>query len=220
MKYKGIIFDFNGTLFFDTPFHNLAWQEMTQELIGRDLDEELKVKMHGKNNQEIIRCIDPKLDKCESEFYSKRKEALYRQICLAHPADLHLVKGASELFDYLQRNNIPFTIASASIKDNIEFFIKTFSLDKWFAVDKIVYDDGSYPNKISMFQKASELIGVPLESCVIFEDSKTGIGYAKEIGTGLVVGIGDKHIFKVLNDYGADMCISDFDEFDCHRLIQ
>lgn len=25
MKYSGMIFDFNGTLFWDTPLHNKAW---------------------------------------------------------------------------------------------------------------------------------------------------------------------------------------------------
>lgn len=25
MKYSGVIFDFNGTLFWDTPLHNKAW---------------------------------------------------------------------------------------------------------------------------------------------------------------------------------------------------
>ena len=48
MKYKAVIFDFNGTLFYDTPFHNIAWQRVIKEITGRDLDDELRVKMHGK----------------------------------------------------------------------------------------------------------------------------------------------------------------------------
>ena len=54
MKFKGIIFDFNGTLFYDTPFHNIAWQRITKEITGKDLDDELRIKMHGKNNKDIL----------------------------------------------------------------------------------------------------------------------------------------------------------------------
>lgn len=214
MKYRGVIFDFNGTLFFDTPFHNLAWQQMVVELTGKDISDELRIKMHGKNNKEILWCIDENMSDEDNEYNSKRKEALYRSICLEHPDLLHLVAGASDLFDYLKENNIPFTIASASIKENIDFFVKTFSLDKWFDVDKIIYDDGTHVNKISMFKEASKLLGVELGDCVIFEDSKTGIGIAKEVKTGLVVGIGDKDSFTTLTDYGADCCITDYTEFD------
>ena len=38
------------------------------------------------------------------------------------------------------------TICSASIKDNIDFFISSFHLDRWFDVDKIMYDDGIHLN--------------------------------------------------------------------------
>ncbi|MFR3429530.1 MAG: hypothetical protein ACLTTH_05245 [Holdemanella porci] len=38
-----------------------------------------------------------------------------------------MVKGAEEYFDYLKESNIPFTIASASIKPNIDFFVEIVS---------------------------------------------------------------------------------------------
>lgn len=61
------------------------------------------------------------------------------------------------------------------------------------------------------------MLNTEIEDCIIFEDSKTGIGYAKEIGTGLVVGIGDD--FAMLKNYGADFCISDFTEFECNKYL-
>lgn len=217
MKYKAVIFDFNGTLFYDTPFHNIAWQRMVKEITGKDLDDELRIKMHGKNNKEILYCIKENMSEQDNAFYSKRKEELYRNICLENPDKLHLIKGAVELFDYLKKQNIPFTIASASIKDNIDFFIKTFELDKWFDPNKIVYDDGTHINKISMFSDAAKVLNIQIEDCIIFEDSKTGIGYAKEINAGLVVGIGDD--FDILTEYGADCCINNFAQFDCNDFF-
>lgn len=217
MKYKAVIFDFNGTLFYDTPFHNIAWQRITREITGKDLDDELKIKMHGKNNKEILYCIQENMSIKDNEYYSKYKEEVYRNICLEHPDKLHLVKGAIDCFEYLKDHDIPFTIASASIKDNIDFFVKTFELDKWFDPDKIIYDDGKHSDKISMFKDAAKLLNVEIEDCIIFEDSKTGIGYAKEIKTGLVIGIGND--FATLKEYGADLWINDFTEFDCNKYL-
>lgn len=217
MKYKGVIFDFNGTLFYDTPFHNIAWQRVTKEITGKDLNEELRVRMHGKNNKEILYCIQPDMKETDNIYYSKYKEKVYRDICLENPDKLHLMSGAVECFDYLKDNGIPFTIASASIKDNIDFFIKIFELDKWFDVNKIIYDDGSHVNKISMFNDAVKILHVNIEECIIFEDSKTGIEFAKEVGAGLVVGIGED--FDRLSNYGADHCITNFTEFDYSKYL-
>lgn len=217
MKFKGVIFDFNGTLFYDTPFHNTAWQRMVKELTNTDLDDDLRVKMHGKNNRDILHCINKNISDEDIISYSKRKEAIYRDICLENPDKLHLVNGAIELFNYLKEHNIPFTIASASIKENIDFFVKTFNLNRWFDLNKIVYDDGSHNNKISMFNKAAKLIDVDINECIIFEDSKSGIGFAKEVSAGMVVGIGNN--FNDLISYGADCCINDFTEFECEKYL-
>lgn len=217
MKFKGVIFDFNGTLFYDTPFHNTAWQRMVKELTNTDLDDDLRVKMHGKNNRDILHCINKNISDGDIISYSKRKEAIYRDICLENPDKLHLVNGAIELFNYLKEHNIPFTIASASIKENIDFFVKTFNLDRWFDLNKIIYDDGSHNNKISMFNKAAKLIDVDINDCIIFEDSKSGIAFAKEVSAGMVVGIGNS--FNDLISYGADCCIKDFTEFECEKYL-
>ena len=217
MKFKGVIFDFNGTLFYDTPFHNTAWQRMVKELTNTDLDDDLRVKMHGKNNRDILHCINKNIGDEDIISYSKRKEAIYRDICLENPDKLHLVNGAIELFNYLKEHNIPFTIASASIKENIDFFVKTFNLDRWFDLNKIIYDDGSHNNKISMFNKAAKLIDVDINDCIIFEDSKSGIAFAKEVSAGMVVGIGNS--FNDLISYGADCCIKDFTEFECEKYL-
>ena len=37
---KGVIFDFNGTLFFDNDKHILAWGEISKMLRGRGITEE------------------------------------------------------------------------------------------------------------------------------------------------------------------------------------
>ena len=149
MEYQGIIFDFNGTLFFDNDKHVKAWNEISKILRGKEITlEELHTKLNGTPNiQNILYFTDGKATKEEQEKYSQKKEEYYRQFCKEDTKSFHLVDGVCEFFDYLKEKGIPFTIASASIKENIDFFIESFGLDRWIKPEDIIYDDGTYENK-------------------------------------------------------------------------
>lgn len=182
--YRGVIFDFNGTLFFDHEKHILAWNRISREIRGRDITrEELFGKFNGVPNAMTVRLMfDGDCTDETAEKYSALKESYYRQYCLEDQPGFHLVKGAAEFFDRLKGKGIPMTIASASIWDNIDFFIRSFGLDQWVRPEDIVYDDGTYEDKVAMYRKASEIIGVPLSECLIIEDSLSGIRCAYEAG--------------------------------------
>ena len=198
--FKGVIFDFNGTLFFDSPKHVLAWGRMSEELRGHGISvEEMQSHFYGvPNNRAIEYILQKECDEAELNKYSELKEAYYRDFCRKDKEMLHLVAGAHEFFDALVEKNIPFTIASASIKPNIDFFVESFELEKWFDLEKIVYDDGSYANKQKMFEHAAEVIGVPIEDCLILEDSDSGIRDAYAVGCRNIIvvdsmGVAAKH---------------------------
>lgn len=184
MEYKAVIFDFNGTLFFDNDKHILAWNEISKLIRGRGIsDDELHSKFNGVPNNIIIRylCSDH-CDNKDIHRLSYLKEQYYRRFCKADNDAFHLVDGAEEYFNVLKANCIPFTIASASIKENIDFFVESFQLDKWIDPLDIVYDDGTYENKIMMFKDAANRLNVALKDCLIVEDSKSGILNAYEAG--------------------------------------
>ena len=71
----------------------------------------------------------------------------------------------------LKELGIPFTIASASIKENIDFFVESFNLDKWIDPEMIIYDDGSYSNKLIMFKDAAQKLKHNVKDILVFEDS-------------------------------------------------
>lgn len=191
MIYKGVIFDFNGTLFYDSHYHNLAWKEIAFQLRGKPMsDEELALQMHGKNNESILNYLtNGTLTKEENKQWSLKKEAMYRKMCLENPLDFHLVDGVKEFLDWLIQNKIPFTIASASIKENITFFVEQFHLDHWLSPDLIVYDDGRFPDKVSMFQEAARRIDIDITHCLIFEDSISGITFAHSANAGGIIAL-------------------------------
>lgn len=213
MSIKGIIFDFNGTLFQDSKLHEDAWRDYSAKLRGTPFsDEEMHKYMFGRSNEEIITyAIGRKPDSEECLKWANEKEAYYRQLVLKNPENIHLVKGAEEFFDYICEKNIPHTIATGSEKTNVDFFIEIFNLKKWFDVDKIVYDDYKTPGKPNpaIYLKALEILNLnPLET-LVFEDSYSGITAAKRANIAKIVAINDNpkdfqhksQVFSVVKDF-------------------
>lgn len=173
---NGIVFDFNGTLFFDSEYHLQVFDKLKYELTGEHMDmSEMESTCAGVPNVEIFkRLSNGKLTRKECELYSKRKEELYRKLVAETPGGPHLCPGTEQLFSYLKNSGLPFTIASASIKENIDFFIEIFHLDQWMDPALIVYDDGSYFDKTAMFEEAFRRLKTDGKR-IIVEDSVSGV---------------------------------------------
>ena len=70
---KGVIFDFNGTLFFDNDKHVIAWGAISRLLRNKDItDEELHKHFNGVPNQKIIQYMkNNQATKEDIDYYSK-----------------------------------------------------------------------------------------------------------------------------------------------------
>jgi len=221
---KGIIFDFNGTLYWDSKLHYDAWREFSKIIRGTSFtDEEMRNKMFGHTNEDIIEyAIGKKPTKEMVEKYGKEKEALYRKRCLLDPENFKLAPGATEFLDFLKENNIPRTIATMSEWDNVEFYIKEFNLAKWFDLDKIVYSDGTIPGKPApdIFLIAAEKIGLAPKDCLVIEDAIAGINSAKSAGIGKIIAIASLEPLEFYQKMqGLHQIIKTFDEVDRNLFI-
>ena len=215
MNFDCVIFDFNGTLFFDDDKHVAAWNQISEEIRGLGITpKELHENINGVPNQQTITFLSGGTDTPEQvEFYSQKKEAVYREKCLEDKKNFHLVDGAEEYFDYLKEQNIPFTIATASIKPNVDFFIDSFHLDRWIPRKNFIYDDGTYENKVAMFQDACRILGSDPEHSLIFEDSGSGIRNAYESGcSNIVIMVGQKDFAEFEGKPGVKKIIRSFRE--------
>lgn len=218
---SAVIFDFNGTMVFDSPYHDLAWKVFSKQIRGYAMDdEEIKTNVHGKVNDKIIQYLKPELNADERAKLSLEKEAAYRKLALKDKENYRLVPGLSSFLDELKVKGIKRNIASASIKENIDFFIDTFELTNWFDIDKITYDDGSYMNKVAMFKDAAKRMNVEVSDCIIFEDSVSGINCAKEVKAKKIVVIAPKEQWQqYLDDPQIDLVIEDFTDERLKKLF-
>ncbi len=216
---RGIIFDFNGTLFWDSQLHLDAWKEYSKRLRGTPFSEEEMLQfMFGRTNEDIIEyAIGKKPDKKLVEKFAQEKEAEYRRMCLARPTDMKLAPHAVEFLDFLKENAIPMTIATMSEWCNVEFYIKEFKLKKWFDVDQIVYSDGKIPGKPApdIYLIAAKNLGLEPKDCVVIEDALSGIQSAKNAGIGEIIAIASREPVEFYkNVRGISQIITDFGQID------
>lgn len=216
MKFKGAIFDYNGTLFWDTAFHDQAFDIFLEKHGVQLTDEEKRVKIHGKPNVDIMRGIfGEHLTVAEATAMGQEKEAIYRDLCVN---DLKFAPGAEDFLDFLKANGVEMTIATSSGIENIRFYFEKMGLGRWFDIEKTAYDNGTFRGKPQpdVFLAAAEKLGLKPEETVMFEDSVAGILATENAGAGKIY---------IVNSYGenysrfAHEIITDFEQVDRNLFL-
>lgn len=210
---RGCIFDFNGTLLFDTPAHADAWRAFLLEEGVAVTDADIQKHIQGRPNPDILRYFLGELTDQEILTCSKRKEEKYRAVCLQKNDWFRLVDGVSEMFDRLRAKGAPFTIATSSQWDNVSFYFEHLGLDRWFTPETLVFDDGKMRGKPApdIYLRAMALIGCRPDECAVFEDSLSGIQAGRAAGAGWIIAVdSDLDREKLLRVEGVSRVISNF----------
>lgn len=216
--YKGIIFDFNGTLFDDTDLQEDAWAIIIKKYLKREIGAaEFSDHIHGLANPDILEYLNAHNPFAPlSMDVPLEKEEVYRQLLRDDPSRVKFTPGAEELFDQLKKENIPFAIATASEITNVSFFYEIFRLDRWFDWDHIVYDTQRFPCKPApdIYLEAARRLSLEPADCIVCEDSLNGVRAAECAGIGLI--IARKPILKpevIAAEPGVSAVIEDFNGF-------
>lgn len=204
MSMRGVIFDFNGTLFFDSDLHlESMWRMYDRHELQRPTKEYMVNHIFGRTNRTIY-LQDFNKDATDEEIknFGKVKEELYRQLCLERPDIFRLVDGAGEMLDFLKENGIPYCIATGSPRDNMEFYFKHLGIDRWFSWDTVVYDDGTFRGKPApdIYLRAADRLGLSPSECIVFEDGTSGILAANAAGIGGVVAVYEEKYMSPLTE--------------------
>ncbi len=210
---RGCIFDFNGTLLFDTPAHADAWRAFLLEEGVAVTDADIQKHIQGRPNPDILRHFLGELTDQEILTCSKRKEEKYRAVCLQKNDWFRLVDGVPEMFDRLRAEGVPFTIATSSQWDNVSFYFEHLGLDRWFTPETLVFDDGKMRGKPApdIYLRAMALIGCRPDECAVFEDSLSGIQAGRAAGAGWIIAVdSDLDREKLLRVEGVSRVVSNF----------
>lgn len=212
-----VIFDFNGTLYFDKDLNEQSWKIIYKEIIGNEdnFNNELETILSKKDDTNIKEFFDrvgKATDKETIDKYALKKEALYQELAKSRNRN-KLANGAFELLEYLNENKIKMILASASIKYNIDFYLNYCGLNKWFDYSRIAYDDGINKNKKEIYLKAIELSNTNKENILAFDDSSGSINSGIEAGIRKIIRINPHGYKKVDSPYILDE-LMDFKNLD------
>jgi beta-phosphoglucomutase len=180
-KYKGFIFDMNGTMIDDMAYHEVAWYEViVNELKAPLTREQLKAELYGKNTEMFHRIFGKaKYSLEEIESITLRKENRYRKEFLPN---LKLINGLDSFLINIQRSGISLSIGTAAPLANIDFVLDNLKLRNYFPV--VVGPDDVHTSKPDpeVFLKAAERMNIFPEECLVFEDAPQGIEAARRAG--------------------------------------
>lgn len=177
---KAVIFDLDGTILDNNPFHLKSWIEYLKE-IGREMtEEEFNAKLNGRTNKDVVKYLYGE-DLSEEEIWkhTNDKEALYRKMYKPH---IEAVPGLLELLKLLHQQNIPMAIATSGIQANINFMFENVPIKQYFkkVVDSSFITHGK-PNP-EIFLKTAELLNIDPADCLVFEDAVVGVKAAQAAG--------------------------------------
>ena len=218
MKKNGIIFDFNGTLFWDTNHQNAAWDQFMQRYNIALSPKEQKEYIHGRNAKDTFEYIfNKKVSDTELEILTEEKEILYRSIC--EKKEMVLAPGVVSLLNRLNKSDTKISIATAAGKSNVDFFIERFDLLKYFEVQRIIYNDGTIRGKPhpDLFNKAIVAMDVSRKDVIIFEDSISGIEAAIRANVRNIIIVDSNGENYESYDF---MRITHFDQIDPEKIWQ
>lgn len=206
------IFDMDGVIVDSTVTHTEAWKKYLSlhdiELI------DIAQRMLGRHNHEIVReffrdhTLTPEL----VTGHGAAKEALYRDM-MRPVLQEKLVPG---VVDFIHRHaDVPMAVASNAERANLEFVLDLAGLQPYF---RSVIDGHQVERPKpapDIYLRAAEALGVTPRSCVVFEDSHTGVTAALSAGM-KVVGI--RTTLEKFDN--VDISIEDFRDPDLDSWLQ
>lgn len=170
---KGLIFDMDGTLIQNMPYHMKAFNILAERL-GYQMLQPVTNKFYGRHNDEIFRAIAPQwvIDKYGLQYLSDEKETIYREL---YAGNVRLTDGLEELIADARSKGVKCYIGSAGPRVNLELIWNGAELDG--KIDGYICGDDvvNFKPHPEIFLKSCEGMGLSPEDCVVFEDAISGI---------------------------------------------
>lgn len=180
MQLKGLIFDNDGTLIENMPYHIKAFS-VQAERHGYTLKRQIDDRYFGWGNEEIMPEVipEPYLSELGLQFLSIEKEAIYREI---YGPVLSLQAGLEQLLEEAHSLGLKSIVGSAGPRPNVELVMDRAGLYRWMDGYICKEDVTRCKPDPQIFLTAAQRMGLRPEECLVFEDAPSGIKAAHAAG--------------------------------------
>ena len=204
---KGLIFDMDGTLIQNMPFHMRAF-DVQAERHNYKLTQPVTNRFYGRHNDEIfLNVVEPwVVEKFGLQFLSEEKEAIYREL---YAGNVRLTDGLAELLADAAAKGVKCYIGSAGPRVNVELIWNGAELDG--KIDGYICGDDvvNFKPHPEIFLKSCERMELNPKDCVVFEDAISGIKAGFAAGC-KVVALNTTATTEDLQSVGVEHIVSDF----------
>jgi HAD superfamily hydrolase (TIGR01509 family) len=167
------LFDCDGTIVDSMPLHYLSWCETLDEWECQ-LPEELFYAWGGRPTAEIIVELNAMQGKAMPVADVERiKEERYKAL-------LPKLTAIADVVEYVEQGygRLPMAVVSGGTHDSVSSSLTTLGLLDRFDVLVCAGDYAKAKPAPDAFLLAAQKLGVPAESCLVFEDTDMGIAAA------------------------------------------
>jgi beta-phosphoglucomutase len=201
------IFDMDGTLVDNTPYHYKAWQQLFKKYNMPELSKE--TYLDSISGVPILNTLKKYFGDSTSEArlaeLAKEKKQFYEADFLPH---LKAINGLENFLAGLKDAGVKIALATSSTINDVDFIFGAILIRQYF--DAIVIGSMVREPKPSpqIFLKAAECLSIQPDNCVVFEDSIAGLKAGNNAGM-KVVGITTSHSAETI-DKLADLTIDNY----------
>jgi len=172
--YKGVLFDMDGTLVHNSPYHRQAWQEVALELLGIEVtNEDYALRVDGGRNPEIMARLTGQVPTPQAalEFHHS-KEGRYRDLARGLLEEL---PGATVYLDWLEGRGIPYALVTSSDPMNVDFVFEQIGLGQRFGKRVLGIDVVNGKPHPEPYLRGAALLKLEPKDCLVHEDAVNGI---------------------------------------------
>ncbi|MGM0378652.1 MAG: HAD family hydrolase [Bacillota bacterium] len=174
-KYKGIIFDLDGTLIDSLD----VWTEIDKAFFKKRniiVDRDLYPEVKGKSYTETVEYLKKTFDLKKSIENLKEERNILAQ---EFYKKVKLKRNVLKLLDYLKDNNKKIGLATSNSRHLANTALNNLQIKKYFNVLVTSCDVNKGKPSPDVFLKTAKELNLNPSECIVFEDSIDGVKAAK-----------------------------------------
>jgi len=208
------LFDLDGTLVITDDIYFDVWDNILRKYNITLTNEIFKKNIQGNNDKSVLNTLLSTINISLIEL-STTKDNLFIQ----NIDKIKIIDGVYNILNNIKLLGYKICIVTNCNKSVAIEIVKHINIGRF--IDFIVSSDDCVNGKPNPepYTKAIEKYNIKNNKCFIFEDSKSGLLSGKCVNSKLLIGIETMYTNKELLDYGANLSIKNYLNFNVENIL-